>query len=1556
MKKIPLIIFLLAWTSFAFGAAPGIHRALFDEAANILEIHFNDLILSDSSRFNIGGLSFNDGSGGTVALNGGRILNTASQDSIIRISLTFTGNIGFYQQEIEGTIYDYYTWGTDYRRLKELESLEDKVNIRMSVRRMTYLGVNNDANEEIAGDDAILVDYNHDADPPQLTYAEYDAGMNRVRLVFDRPVQWDNIDEDRMHYWIDSLGIEHRDPGNGILDAGEDRNGNGALDLEPNLNILSISISDTFGSVTLSAGEVVDTVDNDTIEITLVRTNYRPIEELAPDLLKISFPNFTFVDPNFNPVTPVTGFDLDFIEDTIPLSVDSAAYDKSKNELTVYFEGRSLGREFAVMPKFKVAKDDTLPLQGASKPPVISSNFIRITLLSVDQMVVEAMMNNSSTDTIKVMVESYAILDEYGNGNVASGAEITIIQESGSNKPPAVDSVYYNATANKLTVYFDVRLLLTPGNVNVQGFSLLNGEDTLTFTTEEFGGAASRLEIMLNPTDELGVESLQDKNNFLLLLQPFSVYQSPRNNGNWAVTRADSVNVTYVSDASSPLPDYVKYNRSTKQLVFHFTDAMSKSADFSKITFAGHSITGAAVEYGDTAEYGCDAPAWLMLGLTDNDVGNIEGPATVRDMVVVTLDTGAFTNADGLDSPQLPDFMDGDYLYEEGAVTDTVKVLAGIGRDFWLSSKEAFPTLDRSIPATIRKVGTHCVIWVADDQWTPYDSVEISGSIYYTNHNTAPLIPAEVDVVFNHFENTVYDSVNGYFANGKQHLLPSIVNILLCDIRDEYSLGRNDTKDTYWIGSFFNSNDQYTAFQAGDEFNTNDMNLIYIDSWPQLYTQADSSWYWYETTSTREWRLNLPPGRTNSSYNVTNIPITIYNAVDNAYTKLVCYKVDKWESKWMVEGFASLSELLIEGEASFYGAKNPTTPTANSLKNFSTGLKTRIDFFNSYLFVLYLYEKFGGLEFIKELAVQPSVDMNAVNITFQRLLARGAGDVVLRERWRNFTAKDVFSYYAVACLLDTTNMQFSLTDTTIAPDDTMFNFTNVNVQGVISSKNATAMKWDIDKDPPPYNLSQEEWSFEYYYSTFNPLAGMTNPMIAATQLTGDTVSMADTSRINILLPFSRINLCRILLKNEAVSTANNPHFYWEYFPYDTLTKKVSFQVSPDTLWTLAHYKQQGDSLVAAGEYKSMVIVSSLGGFGKITLQADSLDIYMLSVAQSPIVASRFDVYLVVSNLIWGSGRQGSDVPEIRYRLVSDTVFISVPMAPAYMMAGPEDTLGLSFYITHLDFDTQGEYEIKAYFSDISGREYLISGIESFTVDSYNPGSSLIMRSSGASFRFEPNSYPRPLLLSLTTVPGNAAAGDEHTYLYNKTFFRAPPVVDRVPIGPAYRLQPGIELEEPAWVSLPYAEYIGEHSPGELGVYLYHESDWVYLGGTPDPADQTIKARAKKTGLIQIQAGPHGEVFFPIPENYSLKQNYPNPFNPVTRIDYQLPRAGETVLKVFDVTGREVAKLQDGFQNTGYYSALWDGCSSAGTPVASGIYFYQLKSGSFSRTCKMILIK
>jgi hypothetical protein len=90
-------------------------------------------------------------------------------------------------------------------------------------------------------------------------------------------------------------------------------------------------------------------------------------------------------------------------------------------------------------------------------------------------------------------------------------------------------------------------------------------------------------------------------------------------------------------------------------------------------------------------------------------------------------------------------------------------------------------------------------------------------------------------------------------------------------------------------------------------------------------------------------------------------------------------------------------------------------------------------------------------------------------------------------------------------------------------------------------------------------------------------------------------------------------------------------------------------------------------------------------------------------------------------------------------------------------------------------------------------------------------------------------------------------------------------------------------------------------------------------------------------------------------DFVLCQNYPNPFNPSTKISWHSPVSSWQTLKVYDVLGNEVATLVNGHQAAGNYEVEFSASSAIGN-LASGIYFYQLKSGDFIETKKMILLR
>jgi hypothetical protein len=89
----------------------------------------------------------------------------------------------------------------------------------------------------------------------------------------------------------------------------------------------------------------------------------------------------------------------------------------------------------------------------------------------------------------------------------------------------------------------------------------------------------------------------------------------------------------------------------------------------------------------------------------------------------------------------------------------------------------------------------------------------------------------------------------------------------------------------------------------------------------------------------------------------------------------------------------------------------------------------------------------------------------------------------------------------------------------------------------------------------------------------------------------------------------------------------------------------------------------------------------------------------------------------------------------------------------------------------------------------------------------------------------------------------------------------------------------------------------------------------------------------------------------LPKVFRLDQNYPNPFNPITMINYQLPMISDVKLTVFNLLGQKVVTLINKIQPAGKYQVEWDASG-----FASGIYYYQIKTGNFQDVKKMVFIK
>lgn len=156
--------------------------------------------------------------------------------------------------------------------------------------------------------------------------------------------------------------------------------------------------------------------------------------------------------------------------------------------------------------------------------------------------------------------------------------------------------------------------------------------------------------------------------------------------------------------------------------------------------------------------------------------------------------------------------------------------------------------------------------------------------------------------------------------------------------------------------------------------------------------------------------------------------------------------------------------------------------------------------------------------------------------------------------------------------------------------------------------------------------------------------------------------------------------------------------------------------------------------------------------------------------------------------------------------------------------------------------------------------------------------------------------------------------------------------------------------EPDTININDPKYILKVLPTDTTVYtdafsLQLNKKYTYIVTSVDRLHNESPPLAKVEVML-TSVDLEGEIF-----TYNLSQNFPNPFNPSTKIEFTIAKTAYTELKVFDILGREVETLISKELSAGKHEVEFDGSN-----LPSGVYIYQLRSGEFIQTKKMILQK
>jgi len=176
---------------------------------------------------------------------------------------------------------------------------------------------------------------------------------------------------------------------------------------------------------------------------------------------------------------------------------------------------------------------------------------------------------------------------------------------------------------------------------------------------------------------------------------------------------------------------------------------------------------------------------------------------------------------------------------------------------------------------------------------------------------------------------------------------------------------------------------------------------------------------------------------------------------------------------------------------------------------------------------------------------------------------------------------------------------------------------------------------------------------------------------------------------------------------------------------------------------------------------------------------------------------------------------------------------------------------------------------------------------------------------------------------------------------------------------------GLQFADSIRISIPWTQEMldsaGVTDPLDLDLYYFSttQGSWRVLDIVAVEGDKVevlvdefCYLSVRRDPSCTLVADPSGQV----PMNFAMHPAYPNPFNPETHVAFDLPRAGQVTLEVYDVRGRRVRQLIDEDLSAGRYAETWDGCDEQGITVASGLYFIRFVCDDYVKTRKVILLK
>ena len=1306
---------------------------------------------------------------------------------------------------------------------------------------------------------------------PALGSANYDANINKLTLVFDRPVQFDQIPEDEIF-----LG----GPGDGNLNSGEERNGNGVLDRETNVNIFKVGFTDNIGNTKSLEGlkSLVQTSDSDTIEIFLTRSDSKSLETtLAISSMSVNLSEGAFVDTFYNfsaeSILPVTA-----TMDSLPLLADSAVYNISENTLLVFFRSKETNKRIVVINPAPIYSKITLSaggssmnLSGINGTPFVhqSDVFLRIKqLMLADQKELEMLIDGMDTEGgLSLAIDEYAVYDENNNGNLeVIDLPVTIISSDDEEKqPPQVVSsgIVYDA---------DTDILSLPWNMGVgffneiaisqkEGVSDYSDLEGITFYDNSEGSliTLSRGEvyyatsndttcIKLSEADAELLENYPNRGTLILTVEPFTFYSAGNfNNGNEAITEDSLFVVNYQWDTTAPVVNEVLFNVLDSTLTITLDELVIVDLLYpEKLTFGGVAIEGEIV-VDSAAQYVSNFSVKVSSGTYD-DIISLDDDVKISPLFQSA--DSAFVNADS-------------------TFSGWIDRQANYGRRFWIQSFEAFPPAPGPVFASLRSTGVNCEVYIDDQAWeTKIDSTDL-----------VAIVTAFDEMAPNDSSKGIADFLREFLGAGEKDTDNNgKIIFVFTDIFDEYGKGRNDTKSSLYVHGYSTILDTLDG-----ELYSNHGDIIYLDVDP-LSLNADDE----------------------------DLRAT-YNALAQEHARMIMQHNQPDQENWIIEGISAILQKKMAGDVKFFGrSTSPAITAGNQLTYIATGyqsLKGRKDKWNAHLFLSYLQEKYSsddtGWDIIQAIAQSDSIGIKAVS---DALVTLGIDTDV----------KDIFADYSMACYLDAVHVDSLYNGS--------YNFEGFNLQTPPSGKPAALLSWDasIGKGSPYTKTDILPWSYNYLI-----MRGY------SFDLAGNVNYLSPDLNAEDVLVFNgydgiRFKVKKLILKSSFLNLMN-PDYEVDDFDLDDQTSYGTLSVTTDPSFA---FKDTLDLAVDGVQLILLMIAKTDDAqppatydfaVSNIISVPDFSDLYAY---QNPGIQNYLDVYVVSQRRVFD--HLGNEEPTIEYSVTTgDSGSVTLTELTSYGSA-------LVIYHASKELSNEGTYNFTYQGSDQSGNLFEADSL-TIVVDYYDPPSSSRIIAGNAEYNLQRESLDSPLMVAAGTIPIDRSVSLPDGFV---------PVSEIIMFGPNDK-----KLNRSATVT-----FFLKEADQTMSIYQLHNGEWRHIGA--EIIENSLQARTNSLGQFIVLSGNHGELDkgLVLPEQYTLYQNYPNPFNPVTNIVFDLPEHGYVSLVVYDIMGREIARIFDGDLNGGHYKFNWNGEHRSGTMPAAGVYFYRLTANDFQQTRKMLIIK